>query len=206
VARRWLDEGAMYLHVIDLDGAKGTGRANHEEAAAIHRLAAERGAQVQFGGGLRETKTVGGVLNGLGIPRAVIGTRAIVDPMWISLMLRLFPDRLILAIDAVDGKVVIKGWQETSGVDVVEFVRRANEWKVAGFLYTNVAVEGRLKGVDWVPVEAVLRASQRPVIVAGGISGLDDVKRCRDLGAYGIVLGTALYSGAIPLKGALDHA
>ncbi len=206
VARRWLGQGAKHLHVVDLDGAKDTGRTNHDAVAAIQTLASDRGAEVYFGGGLRDAKVVAGVLNGLGVARAIIGTRAIADPTWLSLMLRLFPGRIILAIDAVDGKVAIKGWQESSAVEVVEFVNRANDWDIAGYLYTNVAVEGRLQGVDWSPVEGVMKVSAKPVIFAGGITSLEDVKRFKGLGAFGIVLGSAIYAGTIPLKGALDHA
>jgi len=205
VAARWLDEGATHLHVVDLDGALGTGRPNREEAAAIVRLAAGR-AEVYLGGGLREARVIGEYINGIGVSRAIVGTRAVTDGAWLRMALRIFPSRLVVAIDAVDGQVVAKGWQEMVGVDVVEFVKRGSEWPIAGFLYTNVGVEGRQQGVDWAPVERLVQATGKPVIFSGGITTLAEIRRFRDLGVFGVVLGSALYSGAMGLREAIEAA
>lgn len=206
IARRWLDGGAMHLHVVDLDGALGTGRSNAEHLAAIQRLAVARGAQVYFGGGLREARVIGECLNGLGVSRAIVGTRAITDAMWLSLVLKLFRDRLIIAIDAAGGRVVVQGWQQATNIEVTEFVKRASEWPVGGFLFTNVSVEGQEKGVDWKPVEAVVKATSKPVIFSGGVTTLQEVVRFRELGAFGIVVGSALYGGGIRLREAIAAA
>lgn len=206
VARKWLDQGATHLHVVDIDGALETGRSNRETAVAIQRMALGRGAQVYFGGGLRQARDIGECLNGYGIARAIIGTRAVTDLQWLGLVLRLFPERVVVAIDAVGGQAVVRGWQQSAGLDVVEFVKRARDWPVAAFLYTNVAVEGREQGVDWRPVETIMKATSKPMIFSGGITTLEEVRRFRALGAFGIVVGSALYKGSLRLPEVIAEA
>jgi phosphoribosylformimino-5-aminoimidazole carboxamide ribotide isomerase len=136
------------------------------------------------------------VLDG-GADRAIVGTKAIKDWAWLVETAAAFPDRIMVSIDGKGRQIMIDGWQSTAGVDAVEFIARANALPLAGYLYTNVAVEGRGEGVDWTPVRDVVEASTKPVVFSGGVTTIDDVARFKELGAYGIIAGSALYKGRI---------
>jgi phosphoribosylformimino-5-aminoimidazole carboxamide ribotide isomerase len=212
LADRWLQAGARWLHVVDLNAALEEGQPNHLALLALLPRTARAGARVQWGGGVRDDATLRRLLEaelgdtGARIDRIIVGTRAIRDWDWLERAARDAPERIVVAIDAAGREILTAGWQEKTGIDVVEFAARAGAAPIAAFLYTNVAVEGRGGGVDWGPVEAVLRAASRPVIFAGGISSLDDVRRFHALGAHGVVLGSALYAGRIDLAEAIAAA
>jgi phosphoribosylformimino-5-aminoimidazole carboxamide ribotide isomerase len=188
IARRWVGEGAEWLHVVDLNGTLAEGERN---LPALRTIVAS-GARVQFGGGIRDDRTLEDAL-AAGVERAIVGTKAVRDWAWLAEAATRHPGKVMVSIDGKGRQILISGWQESAGVDVVEFIARAQELPIAGFLYTNVAVEGRGEGVDWSPVEEVVRASKRPVVFSGGVSTLDDVARFKSLGAYGMIAGSALY-------------
>ncbi len=192
VADRWAKAGAEWLHVVDLNGTLGEGERNVGRLREI----AGRGAKVQFGGGIRDDASLDGAL-AAGADRAIVGTKAVRDWAWLVRAAGRHPGRVLVSIDGKGREVLVAGWQEAAGVDAVEFIGRARELPIAGFLYTNVAVEGRGQGVDWGPVEAVVRASSLPVVFSGGVSSLEDVARFKSLGAFGIIAGSALYRGRI---------
>jgi phosphoribosylformimino-5-aminoimidazole carboxamide ribotide isomerase len=134
------------------------------------------------------------VLDG-GAERAIVGTKAIRDWSWLVEMSAAFPNKIMVSIDGKGREIMIEGWQAKAGVDVVEFLARANSLPLAGYLYTNVAVEGRGQGVDWTPVRDIVESSTKPVVFSGGVTTLEDVARFKELGAYGIIAGSALYKG-----------
>jgi phosphoribosylformimino-5-aminoimidazole carboxamide ribotide isomerase len=203
VADRWLSAGAEWLHVVDLNAAFGEGMPNHLALLTLLPKVGKAKAKLQWGGGIRDGATLRLLLDaelgdtGANIDRVVVGTRAVKDWAWLESAAESYPDRIIVAIDAAGRDIVVGGWQEKVGLDVVEFVEKAKEVPIAGFLYTNVEVEGKGQGVDWLPVQAVLKASPKPVIFSGGISSIEDVRRFKELGSYGIIIGSALYSGRI---------
>jgi phosphoribosylformimino-5-aminoimidazole carboxamide ribotide isomerase len=192
VADRWVREGAEWLHVVDLNGTLGEGERNLPALRAI----ASRGAKVQFGGGIRDEATLADAL-AAGVERAIVGTKAVRDWSWLAEAAGRHPGRIVVSIDGRGREILIAGWQESAGVDVVDFIGKAQELPVWGFLYTNVAVEGRGQGVDWSPVEEIVEASKRPVVFSGGVTTMDDVARFKSLGAFGIIAGSALYRGRI---------
>lgn len=195
VAERWMKEGAKWLHVVDLDGALGTG-SNDVSIIQLVPKARAKGVQVQVGGGIRDERRLKLFAEGkFAADRIVVGTRAVREPEWLEKIATQHPYKIIAAIDARGHDIVVAGWQESAGLKVEEFVRRASMWPVAGFLYTNVHVEGLGKGVDWEPIEHVISVSPRPVIFSGGVTTLDDVKRFKEIGAHGVVVGSALYGG-----------
>lgn len=194
VAERWLGAGAEWLHVVDLNASIGEGRPNDAALGVILDRARARGARVQFGGGVRDAKRLADVA-AMGVDRVIIGTKVFDSWDWLVAEAAKHPGRILVSIDGRGREILIKGWQASAGVDAVEFVRRAQELPIAGFLYTNVAVEGRLQGVDWGPVEAVVQAARKPVVFSGGVTSLDDVARFKSLGAHGIIAGSALYQG-----------
>lgn len=192
IAARWTKAGAEWLHVVDLNGTLGEGERN---LAALRTIVAS-GAKVQFGGGIRDDASLSDSL-AAGVDRVIVGTKAVKDWSWLVEATTQNPGRIMVSIDGKGRQILIAGWQESAGVDVVDFIGRAQELPIAGFLYTNVAVEGRGQGVDWSPVEAVVKASKRPVVFSGGVTTIDDVARFKSLGAFGIIAGSALYRGRI---------
>lgn len=195
IADRWLGLGAQWLHVVDLNAALGEGN-NLAALALLRDRAAKAHAKIQWGGGVRDEAALRKVLDG-GAARAIVGTKAIRDWAWLAETAKTFPERIMVSIDGKGREIMIEGWQAKAGVDVVDFLTKANSLPLAGYLYTNVAVEGRGQGVDWTPVRDVIEASTKPVVFSGGVTTIDDVARFKELGAYGIIAGSALYKGRI---------
>jgi phosphoribosylformimino-5-aminoimidazole carboxamide ribotide isomerase len=195
IADRWLGLGAAWLHVVDLNAALGEGN-NLPALSLIQSRASASHARIQWGGGVRDEAALRGVLDA-GAARAIVGTKAIRDWAWLVETAAQFPDKIMVSIDGKGREIMIEGWQSKAGVDVCEFIAKANGLPLAGYLYTNVAVEGRGEGVDWTPVRDVIESSTKPVVFSGGVTTMDDVARFKELGAYGIIAGSALYKGRI---------
>jgi len=200
VADRWLGLGASWLHVVDLNAALGEGN-NLPALTLIASRAGKSRAKIQWGGGVRDGAALKAVLD-TGAERAIVGTKAIRDWTWLVEAAAAHPGRIMVSIDGRGREILIEGWQASAGVDLVEFIARANALPLAGYLYTNVAVEGRGQGVDWTPVRDVVEASTKPVVFSGGVTTMDDVARFKELGAYGIIAGSALYKGGIDFTAA----
>lgn len=201
LAREWQRRGARALHVVDLDAALGQGQNQALASEIAHAVA----VPVQFGGGIREAWDID-VAVSMGFARIVVGTAGIRDPVWLRAQASRRPDRIVLAVDAQGTRIVVSGWTEQTKLDVRHFAHKVASYGLAGLLYTNVAVEGQAAGVDWVPVQAILKTTKLPMIVSGGVSSVEDVARLRKLGAWGVVLGTALYKGEIDFEAALAAA
>jgi phosphoribosylformimino-5-aminoimidazole carboxamide ribotide isomerase len=198
-ARRWIRAGAGALHVINLDGAFGDSAMN---AGIIRSILRETGVFMQLGGGIRSPEDARGWL-GLGVDRVILGTLAVRDPGAVRALAReAGPSRVMASVDARGGRVVVEGWREAGG-DYLEWARRFEEMGAGSLLYTNVDVEGLQQGIRKEPVERLLAATGLPVVVAGGITGLEDIAALQGLGAAGVVLGSALYSGKIDLGKAI---
>jgi phosphoribosylformimino-5-aminoimidazole carboxamide ribotide isomerase len=199
-AERWLTGGADALHVINLDGAFGESSAN---ADAIRSIVRSTGVEIQLGGGIRSSADAAAWL-GTGVERIILGTAAVRTPGILTTLADEFGRARIMAgVDARGGRIAIEGWQETAG----DFIVTAEEYEKRGagsLLYTNVDVEGLQKGIDIMPIRRLLGSVKIPVTVAGGISGPDDIRALCGAGAYGAVLGSALYSGKIGLTEALE--
>ena len=202
MARRWVSEGAEWLHLVDLDGARDGVLANRQAVSAI--LAA---AQVpcQLGGGVREEATIRELLD-LGLSRLVVGTRAIKEPEWFGRMCRQFPDRLALGIDARDGMAATDGWLETTGAGAVELARKFADLPLAAIIYTDIAKDGMMAGPNLPAMQEMARAVAVPVIASGGVTTDDDVKSLARCGLAGCIIGRALYEGSLTLADALAAA
>lgn len=210
VAERWLAQGAHWLHVVDLNAALGRGRPNLGALPDLAERAARREARIQWGGGLREEEGIRRLLEGDGTggraDRVIVGTRGVRDPEWLRRVAERHPGRIVAAVDAAGLEILVSGWQESSGLGVLDFFRRTGGFPLAGYLYTNVRVEGKGRGVDWDPIRRVIEAAPGPVIFSGGITTMEEVERFKELGAHGIILGFALYSGRIDLGEALERS
>ncbi len=201
-AHKWLNEGAEALHVVNLDGAFGESRANAE---LIRLLIQETEVTIQLGGGIRSVADAAAWLE-IGVSRVILGTLTVREPECIQALAAEFgPDRVMAGVDVRGGQLVVNGWREPAG-DYLVWANRFEELGAGSLLFTNVDIEGLEKGIQLPPLVALLETTALPVVAAGGISSADDVRALRDLGASGAVLGSALYSGKIRLKDALEAA
>ena len=202
MARRWVDQGAEHLHLVDLDGARDGAVANWDAIRSI--LAAVR-VPCELGGGVRDLETIARLLD-MGLERVVIGTLAVKQPDWFRGMCRRFPNRLALGLDARGGLVATEGWRETSRVSAVELAREFSAEPLAALIYTDIETDGMLVGPNLAALGEMERAVDLPVIASGGITTADDVARVAALGVAGCIIGRALYDGTLNLKDALGVA
>lgn len=197
-AQDWEDAKASWVHVVDLDAAFGERNQWH----ILPRILGRR-LRVQFGGGIRSMTQVQQLLD-LGVERIVVGTQGVKNPAWVKELCILFPGRIVLAVDARGRDVVVKGWTESTGLDVVELARSLDGLGLAAFLYTNVAKEGLLQGIDKTVVSDLRRNTPKtPLLISGGISTDADLDWLAGQGIDGVVLGMAVYTGAIDLAKAV---
>lgn len=191
-AARWQERGARWLHVVDLDRALGEG----DNLEVVRAILDEVGIPVQVGGGLRTLDDVQELVDA-GARRAIVGTRAVTDPTFLREAGEHFGDRVLVAVDARDGEVVVEGWTKGSGRPVRDLAREAAEAHVGGLLYTDVDREGRLAGPDVDGVRELVETAGVPVIASGGIASLDHLRALADAGAWGAVVGMAFYDGTL---------
>jgi phosphoribosylformimino-5-aminoimidazole carboxamide ribotide isomerase len=191
VARGWRELGFRQLHVVDLDAATGRG-CNDDAVARI--LEDSDGVDVQVGGGVRSLERARALL-AAGAARVVAGTRALEDAAWLRDLVDEFPSRVVVAVDVRDRVPVVRGWSESSALDLTTVLDNLDGLPLAGILVTAVAVEGRLGGPDLPLMASVARATRQRVIASGGISGTDDLDALARLGVWGAVIGMALYTG-----------
>ena len=204
-AQRWTAAGARWLHVVDLDGAFG-GRPGNPDA--VGRILAAARVPVQVGGGVRDLETIERLLEA-GAARVILGTAAVRAPELLREACARFDDRIAAAIDARDGLVVAEGWLAATGVTANDAAARAVDAGVRRIVYTDTRRDGMLGGPDLTSLGALLAAVRVPVIVAGGVTSADDVRRLRRFepdGLEGAVVGRALYEGRARLEDLLAAA
>ncbi len=202
MARRWADEGATHLHLVDLDGARDGKLSNLESVRAIRQAV---DITVQLGGGIRDRQSVAQLLD-LGLNRVILGTKALKDPEWFRELCREFPDQIVLGIDARDGLVATEGWLETSDRSAVDVARENSSEPIAGIIYTDIATDGMLAGPNLAAMREMQNAVEVPVIASGGVTTLDDVKQLAEVGMAGCIIGRALYDNKMTLPAALSVA
>jgi phosphoribosylformimino-5-aminoimidazole carboxamide ribotide isomerase len=199
-ARRFAEAGAEWIHVVDLDGAVA-GRPVNEEAVAAILGAVD--VKVQLGGGNRSLETVERRL-GLGVERVVLGTVALTNPALVREACRRFPGGIAIGIDARGGKVAVDGWVRTSEMTALDLAKALEDAGAAALIYTNIDRDGAKTGVDVAGTAALARAVTTPVIASGGVASLADLAALRQEGVIaGVIIGRALYDGAIDLSEAL---
>ncbi len=202
VARRWYEEGAERIHVVDLDGSfEGTPR----NRALVEAVARAVPIPVQLGGGIRDLETAEAYLEA-GVDRIVLGTVAVERPDLLGQACRKWPGRVAAAIDARGGRVTVRGWTHSSRFHAVELARRLEQCGAAVLIYTDVERDGTGHGIDLEATCAVARAVRVPVIASGGVASLEDIRALMDVaeaGIQGVIVGRALYTGALNLQAAL---
>jgi phosphoribosylformimino-5-aminoimidazole carboxamide ribotide isomerase len=195
-------QGFEYLHIVDLDGALSGRPANVD---AVERIRRATGIPMQLGGGIRDMDTIESWL-GKGVDRVIIGTAAVRDPALVRDAARTFPDRVAIGLDTRNGKVAVEGWAQHSELGALDIARRFEDAGVAAIVYTDIARDGLLKGLDLDATIALAEAISIPVIASGGLASIEDVKaltqpRARMLA--GAVAGRALYDGRLDAAEAL---
>jgi len=198
IARLWQHCGAKCIHIIDLDGAlTGTPR----NLDIIYKIVKRVDVPVQLGGGLRSVDIIDEVLD-RGVERVIIGTMSM-EMDFVETVVKKFKDKIIVGIDTIGGWVAIKGWKETSTRRPIIMAKSLEKMGVKRFLYTNVKRDGTLKGPNLDTIRTIVRSLKVPVLASGGISCLEDIEKLRKLEEYGlegVVVGKALYTGAVDLK------
>ncbi len=199
VALRWQEAGAQWLHVVDLDGARQGEPVNAE---LIGRIRAATMMHIEVGGGMRSLAYIEQVLN-LGVERVILGTVVLTNRPLLLEALQRWRERIVVGLDARDGFVATAGWYDTSQVKATELAAELCALGVPRFIYTDIARDGLLQGPNLPAMAEMQRAASCPLIASGGVSSLDDLRALAKLDVEGVIVGKALYTGAIDLAEAL---
>jgi len=202
MARRWVSEGAKFLHLVDLDGARDGSGAN---LAAVEAILAAVDVPCELGGGVRDEATISRLLQ-MGLEKLIVGTKALKEPEWFRAMCHKFPRRLALGIDARNGMVATDGWLETSSLPALELARQFANEPLAAIIYTDIARDGMLQGPNLPAMKEMRDAVDVPVIASGGVTNREDVFQLARVGMHGAIIGRAIYEGTLQLSEALIAA
>jgi len=201
MARRWMQQGATWLHLVDLDGAREGRPINGE---SIRQIVTATGLPCQLGGGIRDESHIQQAFS-WGVTRVILGTRALQDPDWCEQMAHRFPQRIALGIDARDGKVATEGWLKVSERTALDLARRCAQWPLAALIYTDISRDGMLAGPNLEAMAEMARAVSLPVIASGGVTTLEDITHLKQRKLAGCIVGRALYEGRIDLAKAIQQ-
>lgn len=205
MAKRWEDEGASLIHVVDLDGAI---EKKPKNLLAIQKILQSVKADIQVGGGIRNMETIQMYID-LGVKRIIIGTEAIRNPDMVKEACRAFPHNIVVGIDARKGWVAVEGWTETTQTDAIDLAKQFEDCGVAAIHFTDIHRDGMQSGPNIEETRKLAKAVSIPVVASGGVSDLEDIRRLLPLesvGVTGIITGRALYSGTLNLKDAIALA
>jgi phosphoribosylformimino-5-aminoimidazole carboxamide ribotide isomerase len=190
-ARRWAELGSKVLHIIDLDGAIEGVRVN---APILREIVSSLNLFIQVGGGIRTRQDVDELL-GLGVDRVMLGTAALKDPEMVRDLSKVYgSERIMVALDVKRGNVTTEGWQRILSEDAVSLGKKFEKLGAGGILFTNIDIEGQQRGIDISPARTLIESVDIPVVVAGGVTTVEDILALRDAGASGAVVGTAIYT------------
>jgi len=204
-AKQFEDQGAAWLHVVDLNGAFDGKPVNEQ---AVESIIDSVSIPVQLGGGIRNLDTIRYWFD-RGVERVILGTVALRDPALVKEACTLFPQKIMVGVDAMNGMVAVEGWVEASDVAVTTLAARFEEAGVAAIIYTDINRDGALLGPDITGAKQLCAATEIPIILSGGMATIDDVqnvKRLQEQGVMGVIIGRALYDGKISLRAAIEMA
>lgn len=200
MARHWAGLGAELLHVVDLDGAFTGEQKNFE---VIKRIREAVSVPVQVGGGIRDIQGIERLVS-IGVERVIIGTAAAVMPGFIREASERFPGKILAGVDARDGKVAIRGWEEVTEWSATEFAKRMEADGALAIIYTDISRDGMLSGPNIEAMATMVKTVNIPVIASGGVASIEDIKGLLNIeGLWGVITGKALYSGVLDLKEAI---
>ncbi|MEH6515721.1 MAG: 1-(5-phosphoribosyl)-5-[(5-phosphoribosylamino)methylideneamino]imidazole-4-carboxamide isomerase [Halioglobus sp.] len=197
VAKRWVDAGCRRLHLVDLNGAFAGEPVNGDVVTAIARAYPD--LPVQIGGGIRSLETIEHYVRA-GVDFVIIGTKAVKEPAFVAEACKAFPGKVIVGLDAKDGRVATDGWAEVSDVMAADLAKKFETYGVSAIVYTDIARDGMMQGVNVEATVAMAQASSIPVIASGGITNLDDIRALNAVASQGItgaITGRAIYEGTL---------
>jgi phosphoribosylformimino-5-aminoimidazole carboxamide ribotide isomerase len=204
MAQKWKDAGAEWLHLVDLDGAREGRPVNHE---VVKRIVEATNLPCQMGGGIRSTDSIRLAIEEVGLARVIIGTKALKEPDWFREACQQFPQKLALGLDAKDSMIATEGWLEVSEVSVMELAEQMLEVPLSAVIYTNIANDGMMQGVDPQTLNDLQRLAEMglPVIASGGVTTMDDIAALQKISAQvpsliGAIVGRAIYEGTIDVQ------
>lgn len=198
MALQFQKAGAEFLHVVDLDGARS--EANNREI--ISRIAQALDIPVQTGGGIRTMADIDEVLS-IGLARVILGTSAVKNPDLVSEAVKKYGNKIIVGIDAKDGYVAIEGWEKASSFKALDFAGEMEALGVCTIIYTDIATDGMLTGPNLYAMEEMVKRVKMDVIASGGVASVKDIRKLKDTGVTGVIVGKAIYTGDVDLKQAL---
>jgi phosphoribosylformimino-5-aminoimidazole carboxamide ribotide isomerase len=201
-AEDFIAEGAKWLHVVDLEGAKAGKPVNTESIAAIAKLGK---LKIEVGGGLRDEASIQQLFD-IGVERAIIGTKAVSDFEWFRRMAEKFSGKIVLGLDSRGSRVSTEGWTEDSPESLLEFAVKAAKLPLAAIIYTDITKDGMMTGPNFERTKALVEAVNVPVIASGGVSSIEDIKKVAELGAAAAIVGRSLYEGTLKLADAIKAA
>lgn len=201
MALRWKNEGAEWLHLVDLDGAREGRPINHE---VVKRIVQATGLPCQMGGGIRDEDSIRMAIEEVGLTRVIIGTKALKEPQWFAEACSKFPNQLALGLDAKDSMVATEGWLEVSKVSVMELAKQFLNVPISAVIYTNIANDGMMQGIDQATLDDLQTLAEMglPVIASGGVTTMTDITALQKIAGIapqliGAIVGRAIYEGTI---------
>jgi len=200
MAKKWQDMGAEYLHVVDLDGAKNEGFQNRK---SIEKIARSMKIPMQTGGGVRSEERIKNLLE-IGVERVIVGTMAIEQQELLTQLAEIYKEHLAVSIDALNGKVATRGWQNVGNVDSIDICKFLESIGIQTLVYTDISKDGMLQGPNFSVYEELSRKTGINIIASGGVTTLEDIRQLDNLNMYGAIIGKALYDNRLDFKQALN--
>ena len=202
IARDFLNQGARFIHIVDLEGAKS---GKPENLDTIRRIMAEGDLFVEVGGGIRNMETVEAYLSN-GVNRVILGTAAVTDQEFLKEAIRCYGEKIAVGVDLKDGYVAIKGWTEKSQLTADDFFRQMEELGVSTVICTDISKDGAMQGTNRELYRQLSQQYRIQIIASGGVSSMEDIRQLREMNLYGAIIGKAYYVGAINLREAIEDA
>ncbi|MFC1603403.1 1-(5-phosphoribosyl)-5-[(5-phosphoribosylamino)methylideneamino]imidazole-4-carboxamide isomerase [Planctomycetota bacterium] len=201
-AKEFSSDGAQWLHIVDLDGAKLGRPVNTDTISAIAALGI---LNIEVGGGLRDEASIKQLLD-IGVNRVIIGTKAVQDFEWFSEMTEKFSGRIVLGLDAKGSKVATHGWTQDSSLTLLEFATEAAKLPLAAIIYTDIAKDGMMAGPNFERTKSLVKAVNIPVVASGGVNTVEDIKKLTEFSPEAAIIGRSLYEGTLKLTDAIKAA
>jgi len=201
-AQEFSSDGAKWLHIVDLDGAKLGRPVNTDTISAIASLGI---LNIEVGGGLRDEASIKQLLD-IGVNRVIIGTKAVQDFEWFNEMARKFSGKIVLGLDAKGSKVATHGWTQDSSLTLLEFATEAAKLPLAAIIYTDIAKDGMMSGPNFERTKSLVEAVDVPVVASGGVNTVEDIRKLTEFSPEAAIIGRSLYEGTLKLVDAIEAA
>jgi len=201
-AQEFSSDGAKWLHIVDLDGAKLGRPVNTDTISAIASLGI---LNIEVGGGLRDEASIKQLLD-IDVNRVIIGTKAVQDFEWFSKMAKKFSDKIVLGLDAKGSKVATHGWTQDSSLTLLEFATEAAKLPLAAIIYTDIAKDGMMSGPNFERTKSLVEAVDVPVVASGGVNTVEDIRKLTEFSPEAAIIGRSLYEGTLKLVDAIEAA